>query len=72
MIAILAISSCCQKQTLDVVPYPNEVSMKSGRIDIGGLDFIYSPDLDIASKAYIESFADQLSSITGKLSIVKE
>ena len=72
VIAILAISSCCQKQTLDVVPYPNEVSMKSGRIDIGGLDFIYSPDLDIASKAYIESFADQLSSITGKLSIVKE
>ena len=46
--------------------------MKSGRIDIGGLDFSYSPDLDIASKAYIESFADQLSSITGKLSIVKE
>ena len=73
LLTIIAAASCCQeKQTLDIVPYPNEVNLKSGNIDIAGLSFNYSSDLDVASKAYIESFADQLSLATGKLSVVSE
>ena len=73
LLTIIAAASCCQeKQTLDIVPYPNEVNLKSGSIDIAGLSFNYSSDLDVASKAYIESFADQLSLATGKLSVVSE
>ena len=71
-IIVTAISCCNEKFMLDVVPYPNEVNLKSGSVDIGGMTFSYSSELDPASKAYIEAFADQLSDVTGKLSVVKE
>ena len=71
--SVIAIAACCQENTpISVVPYPNEVSMGSGSIDIAGIRFNYSPELDIASKAYIETFAGQLSLATGKTSSVKE
>ena len=71
--SVIAIAACCQVNTpISVVPYPNEVSMGSGSIDIAGIRFNYSPELDIASKAYIETFAGQLSLATGKTSSVKE
>ena len=70
---ITAVSSCCkEKCALEVVPYPNEVNLRSGSVDISGMTFSYSSELDLASKAYIEAFADRLSHATGKLSVVKE
>ncbi len=70
---IAAVASCCQeKLMLDIVPYPNEVNLKSGSIDISGLPISYNSDLDASSKTYIEAFAEQLSLATGKLSVVSE
>lgn len=63
---ICAASSCCpEKNTINVVPYPNDVTMKYGSIDVTGATFHISEVLDEASKAYIKEFADQLSLVSG-------
>jgi len=75
MSAVAAVMfSCCpaDKNVINVVPYPNEVELKSGSFDATGADFHYSSDLDENSVKLIESFAKQLSFVTGKESDVEE
>ena len=58
--------------TLSVVPYPNEVEVKSGTFDASGADFRYSSEFDEDAIDIITSFAASLSLVSGKESIVSE
>ena len=71
---LLAAVACAPKdvQTLNVVPYPNEVQFKSGEFCIAGADVRYDAASDDKTKAMINAFAQQLSLVTGTESTVYE
>ena len=72
-VAALLVSCAPQEsQTLTVVPYPNEVSIKDGTFDAARADFHYSAEFDTASQNIIKGFADRLSLVSGKDSKVAE
>ena len=66
--------SCCPapQETLSVVPYPNDVTIKSGTFDAQGAAFHYSADFDEAAQNLIKGFADRLALVSGSASIVEE
>ena len=64
-IMTMAVSCCQVKTSIDVVPYPNEVTLKAGSFDVAGATFDYDSRLDEASRSYICTFADQLALVTG-------
>ena len=66
--AALISCSTTKVKTINVVPYPNEVTVKTGSFDICGADFHYDTKLDEATQNVIKSFACQLSLVTGQLS----
>ena len=66
---IAALLTACtpkETQTLTVVPYPNEVNIKTGTFDACGADFHYSAGFDDAAVNVITGFAGQLSLVTGE------
>ena len=71
---LLAAASCAPKdvQTINVVPYPNEVTVKSGEFCVAGADVKYDAAADERTKALIDAFAQQLSLVTGVESAVSE
>ena len=71
---LLAAAACAPKdvQTINVVPYPNEVQVKSGTFCVAGADVKYDAAADERTKALIEAFAQQLSLVTGAESAVSE
>ena len=71
---LLAAAACAPKnlQTINVVPYPNEVQIKSGEFCVAGADVKYDAAADERTKALIEAFAQQLSLVTGAESGVSE
>ena len=71
---LLAAAACAPKnvQTINVVPYPNEVQIKSGEFCVAGSDVKYDAAADERTKALIEAFAQQLSLVTGAESVVSE
>ena len=71
---LLAAAACAPKnvQTINVVPYPNEVQIKSGEFCVAGADVKYDATADERTKALIEAFAQQLSLVTGAESAVSE
>lgn len=71
---LLAAAACAPKdvQTINVVPYPNEVQVKSGAFCVAGADVKYDAAADERTKALIEAFAQQLSLVTGAESAVSE
>ena len=58
------------KSTLDVVPYPNEVSQGEGAFVAKGAAVTYDQGIDDASLNVIGAFADKLSSVSGQKSEV--
>ena len=72
--AAFAVASCCnaEKNAIEVVPYPNEVEVKSGSFQAAGAGFSYSAEIDEASKNIVTNFAGQLSLVSGKASNVTE
>lgn len=72
MAAAIAVASCCnaEKNLIEVVPYPNEVEIKCGTFNAAGAGFSYSSELDEASRNIINSFAAQLSLVSGAESTV--
>lgn len=73
--AFLAAAFACtpaDRPTIEVVPYPNEVQMKTGEFRVDGADFHYGEGLDEASVNIVESFARQLSLVSGKESKVAQ
>ncbi len=69
---LIAAAACAPKdvQTINVVPYPNEVQVKNGSFDVKGAGFTIGEGLDERSVAVIEKFAQQLSLVTGAESAV--
>lgn len=72
--AALAVVSCTGKgdQTVNIVPYPQEINVRPGQFDAAGADFHYCEGLDDKTVNAIKSFAARLSTATGKESHVKE
>ena len=68
--AVLAACAPASDNSINVVPYPNEVNIKSGSFDAAGAEFHYAPELDEASIKIIEGLAGQLSLVSGKNSTV--
>ena len=62
-----AVLSCttAEKNTISVVPYPNEVTVSNGTFNAAGAAFHCSADIDRASLNAIAAFADQLSMVSG-------
>ena len=71
---LLAAVACAPKdaQTLSVVPYPNEVTVKAGEFCVAGAPVRYEAANDDYSKALFNSFAEQLTLVTGVESAVYE
>ncbi len=71
VLAAIAIScTTAEKPQLTVVPYPNEVEMKTGTFNASGADFHHSSDVDKATADLINAFAGQLTLVTGQESTV--
>ena len=70
--ALLVACSPQESQTLTVVPYPNEVTIKDGTFNAAGADFHYSAEFDNAARNIIKGFAERLSLVSGKGSNVQE
>ncbi len=69
---ILLTAACSEKadRTLDVVPYPNEVRLRSGNFDIAGATFHLDENLPEYAVSAVADFARQLSKVTGKESAI--
>ncbi len=69
-----ALISCSSdnRNSINVVPYPNEVILKTGAFNAKGAGFHYSPEFDGMTKEIIVNFADRLSLISGSTSCVNE
>lgn len=67
-------ASCCQtaKTDINVIPYPNSVEVKCGNYAVAGAAFHVDPTMDEASKAIVNAFATQLSTVCGQESTVNE
>ena len=73
----LALAASCtsldpKEYGIDVVPYPNEVSLKAGSYKVAGAVFHYDRNMDALSVQAVTDFADRLSRVTGKQSLVSE
>ena len=71
---LLAAAACTPKdaQTISVVPYPNELHVKTGEFCAAGADIRYDIAADERTKAMLNAFAQQLSLVTGNESVVYE
>ncbi len=71
--AAMAATSCAgtDNRAIEVVPYPNEVSVKSGYFEVSGADFHCGEGLDAVTSDAIKAFAGKLGAVTGKESAVK-
>ena len=69
-----AFFSCCPapQETLSVVPYPNDVTIKSGTFDAQGAAFHYSEGFDEATQNLIKGFAERLALVSGSECVVEE
>ena len=76
LFAIALAASCTsldpKEYGIDVVPYPNEVSLKAGSYKVAGAVFHYDGNMDALSVQAVTDFADRLSRVTGKQSLVSE
>ena len=73
----LALAASCtsldpKEYGIDVVPYPNKVSLKAGSYMVAGAVFHYDGNMDALSVQAVTDFADRLSRVTGKQSLVSE
>ena len=73
----LALAASCtsldpKEYGIDVVPYPNEVSLKAGSYKVAGAVFHYDGNMAALSVQAVTDFADRLSRVTGKQSLVSE
>ncbi|MCM1501443.1 MAG: family 20 glycosylhydrolase [Bacteroidales bacterium] len=66
MAAALAAASCCNsgKESIDVVPYPNNVSLHCGNFQAAGANFYCAPQVSDESKAAIYDFFGNLSALS--------
>ncbi len=70
--AVIACRAIDGQPAVTVVPYPNEVTVRTGTFEVSGADVRYSAGFDDAAKNIICSFAQQLSLVTGEESLCIE
>ena len=63
--AALFMTSCGESQRMDIVPYPNEITLGEGTFDAKGSAVTYDAALDEATVNLIDAFARQLSFVSG-------
>ncbi len=61
----LVLASCCRKNTYELIPYPNQLTARSGSFEAAGASFHCDGQMDEASLAVVAAFASQLSEATG-------
>lgn len=73
-IVAVAVSACCGKvvEKVNLVPYPQEVTIENGSFDAAGATVRYSADADSLTVALAERLASQLTLATGETSVVKK
>lgn len=73
-IVAVAVSACCGKvvEKVNIVPYPQEVTIENGSFDAAGATVRYSADADSLTVALAERLASQLTLATGETSVVKK
>ena len=73
-IVAVAVSACCGKvvEKVNLVPYPQEVTIKNGSFDAAGATVRYSAGADSLTVALAERLASQLTLATGEQSVVKK
>lgn len=65
------LTGCCgSDNTIDVIPYPNQVETHCGKFVAAGAGVSYCPEMDVRSVEAVKSFANALSSATGKESSI--
>ena len=65
MFISVCMTSCDVTPELDIVPYPNEVSIESGSFNAKGSTITYDQSLDAATVNVIKAFAEKLSYVSG-------
>ena len=73
-IVAVAVSACYGKvvEKVNLVPYPQEVTIKNGSFDAAGATVRYPADADSLTVALAERLASQLTLATGETSVVKK
>ena len=73
-IVAVAVSACCGKvvEKVNIVPYPQEVTIENDSFDAAGATVRYSADADSLTVALAERLASQLTLATGETSVVKK
>lgn len=73
-IVAAAVSACCGKvvEKVNIVPYPQEVTIENGSFDAAGATVRYSAGADSLTVALAERLASQLTLATGEQSVVKK
>ena len=65
-VSSLLLASCAGKtNTYELIPYPNELTPRSGSYAVAGAAFTCDERLDEASRAVVEEFAARLEECTG-------
>ena len=72
MAAMLAFGACANKELapLHIVPQPRSIEMGEGALTLKGVTVCCDPSFDDKAFTAVESFARQLSLVTGKESAV--
>ena len=66
---VAVLSACDQRQvSLNIVPYPDEMTVGKGRLHLAGTDIRIDPAFDSLSRQAVAAFAERLSEVTGKTS----
>lgn len=68
----VTLSACAPKAEINIIPSPKQVELKSGSYKIAGAAVSYENGLDARTVKVIMNFAEKLSTVTGKVSDVKE
>lgn len=62
LLSALFLASCAgTPNSYELLPYPNQLTPRSGSYDVSGASFVCDQRLDEASRAAIEAFADRLA-----------
>ncbi len=74
LLVVAAVSSCCGEvvEKVNLVPYPQEVTIEGGSFDAAGATVRYSACADSLTVALAERLASQLTLATGRQSVVKK
>lgn len=72
VIAALCTIACSNNGSLELVPYPNEISVNRGHFYAAGAQFSFDDGLDSLTTNAIYTFAAKLSEVSTKESVVKK